>query len=277
MTVMSLSKPKKSGTTKNALQEKGGNRPPSRDQAVLLGAIGLFVVLASWQLSAWAGLVDTRFSSSPIGAIKALFESVGSGELWAPLGSTMATVAWGMGISLVLGIPLGLLFGRNKILHGLTDPLISIMYSVPYVVFLPIVISWFGIGMQARVVIVVWAAAFPLLINVVAGARNLDPSYTQVARVFCTSRTMTLTKVAFPATLPYILAGVRQALGRGLVGAIVGELFMGSSGLGYVVQLKTTQFQMDEAMGTVGVIAIIAIALTRTVGYLEKRYTSWSG
>jgi ABC-type nitrate/sulfonate/bicarbonate transport system permease component len=250
---------------------------PRRDLTLILGVVGLASVLLVWQLSTMLGIVDANFASSPVGAVIALIESITTGTLWEPLASTLSTVAWGMAISLVLGIPLGLLFGRNRILYGLTDQLISIMYSVPYVVFLPMIIFWFGIGAEARIVIVVWAAAFPLLINVIAGARNLDENYIQVAKVFCAPRAMTLYAVAFPATLPYILAGIRQALGRGLVGAIVAELFMGSAGLGYIVQLKTSSFLMDDAMATVAVIAIVAIALTRGVAFLEKRFTFWSG
>src|SRR4029077_13021891 len=123
---------------------------------------------------------------------------------------------------------------------GLTEQMISIMYSVPFVVFLPLVIFWFGIGQEARIVIVVWSAIFPLLINVIAGARNIPRDFLQVSQVFCASRSRTLWSVALPATLPYILAGVRQAVGRALVGAIVAELFMGTQGLGYVVQVETS-------------------------------------
>lgn len=243
---------------------------------MILGLVGLGSVFTLWQICASTGLVDPNFSSSPAGAAAALAKLIWSGEIWAPLASTLATVAWGMVISVVMGIPLGLLIGRSRLLYGLTEPLISIMYSVPFVVFLPIIIFWFGIGGRARIVIVVWAAVFPLLINVVAGARNLDLNYLHVAQVFCASRFRTLRSVAFPATLPYILAGVRQAVGRALVGAIVAELFMGNEGLGYVVQLKTSNFQMDSAMAAIAIIAIIAIGLTRGVAYFERRFTFWS-
>lgn len=255
-----------------------GARPPSwnRYRSVVLGLIGMVAVLGLWQICASTGLVDPTFSSSPAGAVTALFDSISAGSIWPPLRSTLSTVAWGMGISVVAGIPLGLLIGRSRTLNGLTEPLISIMYSVPYVVFLPIIIFWFGIGQQARIVIVVWSALFPLLINVVTGARNVDLNYLQVARVFCASRSRTLRSVAFPATLPYILAGARQAVGRGLVGAIVAELFMGSEGLGYVVQLKTSSLDMDGAMAAIAVIAVVAIVLTRTVAYFEHRFTFWS-
>jgi ABC-type nitrate/sulfonate/bicarbonate transport system permease component len=82
--------------------------------------------------------------------------------------------------------------------------------------------------------------------------------------------------VVFPATLPYILGGARQAVGRGLVGAIVAELFMGDQGLGYVVQLKTSSFDLDGSMAAIAVIAVIAIILTRAVAYFERRFTFWS-
>jgi ABC-type nitrate/sulfonate/bicarbonate transport system permease component len=242
----------------------------------LLGVIGLSVVLGAWQLSASVGLVDPSFSSSPAAAASALVNLARSGELWPPLQSTLTTVGIGLLISVVAGIPIGLVIGRSHVLHGLTEPIISIMYSVPFVVFLPIIIFWFGIGGEARIVIVVWAAIFPLLINVVAGARNLDDHYLQVTRVFCSSRRLTLRSVAFPATLPYILAGVRQAVGRALVGAIVAELFMGNQGLGYIVQLKTSNFLMDDAMAVIAVIAVLAIVLTGTVAWFERRFTFWS-
>ncbi|HEV7656237.1 MAG TPA: ABC transporter permease [Mycobacteriales bacterium] len=242
----------------------------------VLGLIGLVVVLGAWQVSTWAGWVDPTFSSSPIGAIRALGDLQRSGNLWPPLLSTLQSVFVGMLISLAAGIPIGLLIGRSRLLYGLTEPIVSIMYSVPFVVFLPIIIFWFGIGGQARIVIVVWSAIFPLLINVVAGARNVEQNYLQVARVFCASRGLTLRSVAFPATLPYILAGVRQAVGRALVGAIVAELFMGNEGLGYVVQKETSDFQMDDAMAAIVVIAVLAVALTRGVAWVEHRFTFWS-
>lgn len=241
-----------------------------------LGLIGLVVVLGAWQIFVSLGIVDGRFTSSPVGAVSGLVEMIRTGDLWLPLLSTLSSVVYGMVITIVVGIPLGLLIGRSQALFDLTEPIVSIMYAVPFVVFLPIVIFWFGIGAEARLVIVVWSAIFPLVINVIAGARNIEANYLNVARVFCASRLLTLRAIAFPATLPFILAGVRQAVGRALVGAIVAELFMGNSGLGYVVQTQTSNFQMDDAMAAIVVIAVLAVVLTRGVAWLERRFTFWS-
>jgi ABC-type nitrate/sulfonate/bicarbonate transport system permease component len=248
----------------------------SRHRELWLGLIGLLVILLAWQLCAWFGVIDVTFTSSPVGALASLGDAFASGEIWPPVGSTLASVGIGMLITVVVGIPAGLVIGRSPVLYGLTEQAISIMYAVPFVVFLPIIIFWFGIGDEARIVIVVWSALFPLLINVVAGGRNLDANFLRVSQAFCASRVRTLWSVALPATLPYILAGVRQAVGRALVGAIVAELFMGTDGLGYLVQQETANFQMDNAMAAIAVIAIVAVVLTRGVAYLERKLTFWS-
>jgi ABC-type nitrate/sulfonate/bicarbonate transport system permease component len=247
-----------------------------RHRDVLLGLLGAFVVLFAWQLTVWAELVDANFSSSPLGVVDGLQYLNESGLLWQPTLDTLTSVALGMLISMAIGIPLGLVIGRSVVLHGLLEPLIGVMYSVPFVVFLPIIIFWFGIDDAARLVIVVWSAVFPLLINVISGARNLDSNYLQVSRVFCSGRLRTLWSVALPGTMPYILAGLRQAVGRSLVGAIVAEFFMGTSGLGYVVQSETANFQLDHSMAAIAVIAVIAVVLTRGVAWLEGRLTFWS-
>lgn len=256
------------------------DRKPSfvtRNKSLLLGLLGGLIVLLIWQALVWLDLIDPRFSSSPLGAIDGLGYLAETGSLWEPTLSTLRSVALGMGISIAIGVPVGLIIGRSAVLHGLAEPLISIMYSVPFVVFLPIIIFWFGIDDTARLVIVVWASVFPLLINVTAGARNLDSNYLQVSRVFCASRLKTLWSVSLPGTMPYILAGIRQAVGRSLVGAIVAELFMGTEGLGYIVQTETSNFEMDHAMAAIGVIAVVAVVLNRGVAWLESRLTFWSG
>lgn len=248
----------------------------ARHKELLLGLIGAVIVLAAWQVLVWTDVIDPKYSSSPLGVIDGLKNLSKNDMLLQPTLDTLRSVALGMLISILLGVPIGLVVGRSFVLHGLLEPIIGVMYSVPFVVFLPIIIFWFGIADTARLVIVVWSAVFPLLINVVAGARNLDGSYLQVSRVYCAGPLRTLWSVALPGTMPYILAGVRQAVGRALVGAIVAELFMGTSGLGYVVQRQTSNFQMDNAMAAIAVIAVIAVVLTRGVAWLENRLTFWS-
>jgi ABC-type nitrate/sulfonate/bicarbonate transport system permease component len=248
-----------------------------RRRSPLLGVAGGLIVLVAWQLSAAFGLVDVTFSSSPLRIVASEIRLFGGGEIYPALAATGYELLWGLVITLVAGIPIGLVLGRSTILHDMTEPIVNVLYSVPYVMFLPIIIFWFGINNTSRVIVIIWAGILPLIINITAGVRNLAKDYQRVATVFCTPRLKFFYAVALPATMPYILAGIRLAVGRALVGAIVAELFLASAGLGYFVQTKTSNFDMDSAMAGIVVLAVVALLLNWGVRLIERRFTHWSG
>ena len=270
--------------------QAGGSGPlvaPARQENALLwwarehsklvyGSAGIIVILAAWQITAVTGLVNVSISSDPWLIAKTEGHLFASGQIWSPIGATATEVGLGLGISLVIGIPLGLVLGRMTALYDMAEPIINILNSVPYVLFLPVIIFWVGIGAQSRVLLVIWGAVMPLLINTSAGVRNLNRDYLRVARVFTARRLLFYRSVLFPATLPYILTGIRLAIGRALVGAIVAEFFLSSHGLGYFVQQSTTNFDMNSAMSGIVIVAVAAIVLTRLVGVAERRYTHWA-
>ncbi|WP_160148708.1 ABC transporter permease [Amycolatopsis alkalitolerans] len=237
----------------------------------------MVIVLVCWQIAANIGLVDASFSSDPLRIATAEAKLFGSGEIFPALGATAYELLWGLVITFAAGIPIGLVLGRSRILHDMTEPIINVLYSVPYVMFLPVIIFWFGINNTSRVLIIIWAGILPLVINITAGVRNLDRDYLRVATVFCTPRLKFFYTVALPATLPYILAGIRLAVGRALVGAIVAELFLASQGLGYFVQTKTSNFDMDSAMAGIVLLAAFALLLNWVVRLIERRFTHWAG
>jgi ABC-type nitrate/sulfonate/bicarbonate transport system permease component len=271
-----LSPQKKSAAPSDMYEKLRPKSKRLRNRSLILGVTGIVLGLLIWQILASSGVVSSTFSSSPIGTASALWTMLTNGTLWAPVAATLASFGIGMAISIVFAIPIGLILGRAPVLRELVDPWINILNSVPYVVFLPLIIFWFGIDETSRIVLVVWSAAVPLLMSTIGAARNLDRNYMNVATVFSASRGYTLRTVAFPAILPYILSGIRLAVGRGLVGAIVAELFLGAVGLGSLVQVQTSNFEMDEAMATVTVIAIIAILINQLVGLVERRFAYWA-
>ena len=248
-----------------------------RHSSLLLGTLGGLIVLVAWQLCASAGLVDVSFTSSPIRIAREEGTLFGNGQIYPALGATGLELLWGLLISFVAGIPIGLVLGRSKLLHDMTEPIVNVLYSVPYVIFMPIIIFWFGINETSRVVVIVWAAILPLVINVTAGVRALNSDYVRVATVFCASRLAFFRTVALPATMPYILAGIRLSVGKALVGAIVAELFLASQGLGYFVQNSTSNFEMDAAFAGIVIMAAAALILNWGVGLVERRFTHWAG
>ena len=196
--------------------------------------------------------------------------------IWSAIGNTASEVGWALAIILVAGIPIGIVLGRLTWLRQMADPVLSILNSVPYVLFLPLIIFWFGLGETARVLVVVWAGILPLIINTTAGVRNINRDYLRVGRVFSASRLRFFASILIPATMPFILTGVRLAVARALVGAIVVEFFLSSNGLGYFVQNETSNFQMSAAMAGIVVMAVAALLLTRLIGLVEKRVIAWS-
>lgn len=243
---------------------------------LVYGTIGIVVLLGAWQLTADVGLVNISISSDPWIIARTEGHLFATGQIWSPIGVTASEVGWGLLISLVAGIPLGLILGRVRPFYDMCEPIINVLNAVPYVLFLPIIIFWFGIGTESILVLVIWGAVMPLLINTSAGVRNLNRDYLRVAEVFTAGRLLFYRSVLFPATLPYILTGVRLAIARALVGAIVGEFFLSAHGIGYFVQEASTNFEMNDAMSGIVVVAVAAIVLTKLVGWAERRYTHWS-
>lgn len=244
--------------------------------SLVFGTAGVMIVLCAWQLCAMLKIVDVRISSEPSQVIQQEVILFGRGILWGPIGNTASEVGWALAVIVVLGIPIGVLLGRLTLLRQMADPIIMILNSVPYVLFLPVIIFWFGLGERARVLVVVWAGILPLIINTTAGVRNIDRDYVRVGRVFCVSRTQFFIAILMPAAMPFILTGLRLAVARALVGAIVVEFFLSSNGLGYFVQNETSNFQMSSAMAGIAVMAAAALILTRVIGAIERRVISWS-
>src|SRR5580693_564463 len=247
-----------------------------RQGSLVFGNIGVVLPVGAWQICAVTGIVDVHISSDPSQVIQEEITLFGHGTILAPIGNTAAEVGWALAIIIILGIPIGIILGRLTALRQMADPIVSILNSVPYVLFLPLIIFWFGLGESARVLVVVWAGILPLIINTTAGVRNINVDYLRVGRVFSASPLRFFGSILVPATMPFILTGVRLSVARALVGAIVVEFFLSSNGLGFFVQNETSNFQMSAAMAGIVVMAVAALLLTRLIGAVEKRVISWS-
>jgi ABC-type nitrate/sulfonate/bicarbonate transport system permease component len=247
-----------------------------RHGSLAFGTLGVVLLLAAWQACAVTGIVDVHISSDPSQVVQQEISLFSNGTIWGPLGNTAAEVGWALLIIVLAGIPVGIILGRVTQLRQMADPIVSILNSVPYVLFLPLIIFWFGLGETARVLVVVWAGILPLVITTTAGTRNINPDYVRVGRAFSASPWRFFTSILLPATLPFILTGIRLAVARALVGAIVVEFFLSSNGLGYFVQNETSDFQMSAAMAGIVIMAVAALLTTGLIGALEKRVISWS-
>ena len=242
---------------------------------VLWGFTGFVGLLLLWQIGILSGFLDPVFVSSPSAVLVAGIKMVHSGDFLTNLATTSKSIFVGLGVAFIIGVTVGLIIGWFPTIHALLEPVITGLYAMPYVAFLPMIIMWTGIGNTSRTIIVIWSAIFPLIINTIQGVREIDKGYLRVARSFAASRRQMFITVALPGSLPYILAGLRLSVGRALVGAIVAEFFMSSSGLGYFINLQSNNLQMGAAFAAIFLVSLLGVIMVSIVGYAEKRFGSW--
>jgi NitT/TauT family transport system permease protein len=144
------------------------------------------------------------------------------------------------------------------------------------VALVPLLVLWFGIYLKAKIIVVFLFAVFPILINTYQGVRECDKNMIEVARSFRSSERRMWIDVLLPFALPYIAAGIRLAIGRGLVGMVIAEFYTTISGLGFMITRYANVFEMDKVFVPVVVLMVMGVTLTTGLKWLERRLAPWS-
>lgn len=244
----------------------------SRTSAVVRVA-SIVVTIGVWE---WFGRqIDPLFFSYPTAIAAAIPNMIRTGELQSAAVLSLRSLSVGFLLSTILGIGLGLLMGRYRTLNTALDSQLTALYATPYVTLIPLIILWFGLGFEAKVVIVVLASVFPLLINTRDGVRNVSKNLIEIARAEKANERQVFTKIILPASTPQIMTGIRLGIGRAIVGMIVGEMFTAITGLGGAIVYYGNQFRTDKLLVIVIVLALFATALTETAKIIENRVAAW--
>ena len=242
------------------------------DWAVRLGAIAL--ILGVWEF--FGPTLNKLILRPPSDIFRAFFELVANGELAEAMSQSFRELFGGLAVALVVGLVLGIASGRWRFVYNAIDPLVSALYSVPAVALIPLLpVAFHSIGDPPRIAAVALFAVFPILINTQQGVRNVDRQLLEVARSFNTSERRLWTDVIIPSATPYLLAGVRLAIGRGLIGMIVAEFFIGLVGLGYLIISYENVFRIDRMFVPVIVVATVGVLMMGFVQWLEGRIAPW--
>ena len=246
-----------------------GLSPRMGDWTVRLGSIA--VVLLVWEFLApsWNPLIIRPPSAIAV----AFVELVESGELQTALLTSLRAFVGGFIIAVVIGVFLGVVTGRWRTAFNAFDPLVSALYSVPSVALIGFMFKYQGDA--PRVAAVALFCVFPVLINTQQGVRNVDRGLLEVARAFNTSERRLWTDVILPSATPFVLAGIRLAIGRGLIGMIVAEFLIGLVGLGYLIIQYGNVFRMDRAFVPVITVAAMGIVFMGLIQWLEGRVAPW--
>ena len=234
----------------------------------------LIFILAVWE--AVGPFINPIFFSYPSKIAVAFWHLTISGELLYYLMQSLEVLLYGLGIAIIVGIPLAVLMARVKPVDWALDLPINALYATPMVALVPILVLWFGIHLQAKIIVVFLFAVFPILINTYQGVRECDKNMLEVARSFRSTEWQMWRDVLLPFAVPYIAAGIRLAIGRGLVGMVIAEFYTTITGLGFMITRYANIFEMDKTFVPVIVLMVLGVSLTAGLKRIERRIAPWS-
>ena len=263
-----------------------------RHERLILGLAMIALFLLFWEgLSRgwWADLlrplmgasadklkIKPIFVSSPTAvAVAAWRLYVVTGEIWPHLAVSGLELVAGLGGAILVGIPLGLITGRYRLLSFAVEPFMAALNATPQVAFLPLIILWMGTGYGTRVFIIFLLTIIPIFISAFAAVRTVDARLLKVAASFGASEGFLFRSVVVPGSVPFLLAGLRLAIGRAMIGIVVGELYGSAMGLGLMINRAGSTFQTDTVFVGVMTIIIAGMALTEVVSRIETRVEVW--
>ncbi len=237
-------------------------------------AASLTVVLTIWQV--FGGMIDPVLFTTPLEIYKAAVGMIYSGELWTYLWPSLVVLAIGLTLAAIFGVAIGLLLARFWVLDVALGVYITFLYSIPSVALVPLIVLWAGFETTAKVVILFLFAFFPMAINTYQGVRNVDAKLLEVGRAFRCSERQLWANIVLPAALPFIVTGLRLAVGRGLIGMVLADLYTAISGIGYLIVRTAATYQVNKMFVPIVTLGLLGVTLTWLLRVLERAVAPWT-
>ena len=238
---------------------------------ILVSTVAVLTFLTIWEIAPRIGLADSIYTSQPSRVIAGSLEIVRSGVLFRDISVSLSEFAVGFSLATVIGVPLGLLLGRFPVLQYILDPPIMAIYATPHLALLPIIVVWLGIGMQSKIAVAFIGGVIPILVNSMAGVRELERSWVTAARSFCAGEWDVFAKVMLPAAFPSVIMGIRLGLSRAVLGVVVAEMYQSQAGIGDEIMRYGSEFRTDLLLFDVLLVSLFGFTATWAVRALEER------
>lgn len=244
-----------------------------RSVTSLLSIIGGLLI---WEGISRFGVDNALFLAAPSQIAYAIWKLAVSGDLWRHIYISGVEFIIGYLIAAVLGIAVGLLMAESERAKRILQPWISGIYATPTIALAPLFLLWLGIGIWSKVLVVITLVIFTIIINTEVGLRTTSTRLIEMLKSFGATRSQIFWKVSLPSAMPFVLAGLKLGIGRGLIGVVVAELFGSRAGLGQLISASADSFNMPNLFAAVVILASAGIAMTAGFSWLEKILVPWT-
>ncbi|OGA07890.1 MAG: hypothetical protein A3G26_07635 [Betaproteobacteria bacterium RIFCSPLOWO2_12_FULL_65_110] len=241
---------------------------------IAIRAVSVTIVLLLWEQL--GDHVDAALFTKPSLIAVAAVDMIGSGELWSFLAPSLVVLAVGLTLASAIGVVTGLLLARFWIVDVALGVYITFLYSIPSVALVPLIVLWAGYETTAKIVILFMFAFFPMAINTYQGVKNVDSTLLEVGRAFRCSERQLWINIVLPGALPFIVTGLRLAVGRGLIGMVLADLYTAISGIGYLIVRTASTFQVDRMFVPIVTLGLLGVTLTALLRLLERSVAPWT-
>jgi ABC-type nitrate/sulfonate/bicarbonate transport system permease component len=248
--------------------------PPARSiprPLITLASVAVAILLWEW----FGRDINPVFGSYPSAIAVAFWDLARSGMLGAATLESLRPFVVGYAAAIVFGVPLGLLIGRFRTAEAALGIYITAGYAMPLVALVPLLVLWLGLGFAVKAAVVFLMSVFPICINTWLGVAAVPKSLIEVGKSFVAPDSVILRRIILPATLPYIMAGVRLAVGRAVVAMVIAEFFTTISGLGAIIINSANNFDTATMFVPIVVLMVLAIGLNSLIGLVERRVAPW--
>jgi NitT/TauT family transport system permease protein len=258
-------------------REKARRRPlvwPLSRRATI-STLSVLLFFIAWQVVPGLGWVNAQFTSQPSSVALAFVEVIRTDNFLYHTQVSVTEFFLGFALAVAVSIPLGVLLGTSRYARYLIDPPLMALYMAPTLILLPIMVIWLGIGMASKVAVVFLGAIFPIIVNTMAGMREADPKLIRAAQSFGANKLDVFMRILIPGALSSIIMGMRLAVGRAVLGVVVGELYASEVGIGHQLMAYGSAMRVDRLLVYALVISLFGYALTSLVRLLEVRVQNW--
>jgi len=245
----------------------------SKTIRIAIRVASLVVVLGGWEY--FGRQTNPILFTYPTAVANAAVKMIASGELWKYLSQSLIVLFAGLGLAAFFGIALGLVMARFWVVDLALDTYITALYSIPSVALVPVLVLWFGFEITAKTAVVFLFTFFPIVINTYQGVKNVDDRLIEVGRAFrCNERDLWV-HIVLPAAVPFVVAGLRLAIGRGLIGMVLADLYTAITGIGYLISRYASTYRTDAMFVPIVTLGMLGITLTGLLRFVERRVAPW--